>query len=270
MTERVSAFDEGQDLPPDMVLAGVEMMFRRKKAPWSPHEIAIVREHYPKGGLAAVKALLPYRTDDTIHWKARSIGVRALGYQRRTEQWTTTLFIDDAIRRYYLGTPRKGGLSKLAHQLNRPASWVSSRARHLGITPPRFKEQPWSDREIELLRQHAAKVPTTIAKILKRYGFTRSSGAVSVKLNRLRCDRSDDDNYTGTGLAALFGVRVNVVSGWIRQGWLKAQMKGTTREHDIYRIHHKAVRRFVIENAGAIDVRRVDKIWFIDLLAGPE
>jgi hypothetical protein len=252
-----------------LVLAGVELMFKAKPR-WSEADRAVMREHYPKGGLVAVRTLLPHKTEGAIYQMARELKLSAPGYKRQTERWMTTPHIDAAIRRYYSGTPRKGGLSKLAHQMGRPASWVSTRARQLGCAPPRFRELPWSDRELQLLRDNGAKIPVTIARILHKHGFRRTSGAVSNKLVQLHCDRSDDDHYSATSLAGLFGVAQPVVTGWIKRGWIKAKTKGTTREHDIFRIHRNAVRRFVIENAGAIDLRRVEKHWFIDMMAGGE
>jgi N6-adenosine-specific RNA methylase IME4 len=132
------------------------------------------------------------------------------------------------------GTPRKGGLSKLAHQLRRPASWVSSRARQLGCVAPRFRDPPWSDAEIDLLRRHAAKIPNTIARILRQSGYKRTAGAVSNKLVKLRCERIDENHYSATALAGLFGVNQHAVSSWIKKGLLIAKTKGTTREHDIF------------------------------------
>jgi hypothetical protein len=267
MTDSLARLDIPDDAKATLVLAGVETMFHAKLR-WNAEDIAVMREHYPKGGLVAVRPLLSHKTDGAIYQQARAMGVKAPGYKRKTERYFTTPHIDEAIRRYYHGTPRKGGLSKLAHQMQRPAAWVSLRARQIGCAPPRFRDAPWSEPEIALLRENAAKLPHTISRIMARYGFRRTSGAVSNKLMKLRCDRSSDDTYTGTALAELFNVSVQTVSGWIRKGWLKAQTRGTAREHDVYVIHHKAVRRFVIENAAAVDIRRVDKHWFIDLLAG--
>lgn len=256
-----------RDIPPDLVLAGVSTMFKAPKTRWAPEDDDIVREHYPKGGLAAVRPYLLHKTDCSIHWRARILKVKAPGYQRQVETYFSTPHIDEAIRRYYEGTPRKGGMAKLAHQLRRPASWVSARARQLGCVQPRFMEPDWSDAEVTLLRAHAAKVPQSISRVLARHGYRRTAGAINNKLRKLRCDRTDNEHYTSRQLADLFGVQQYVVSGWIKKGWLYAKGKGTDRENDIFAIHHKDVRRFVIENAAAIDIRRIEKHWFIDLLA---
>jgi hypothetical protein len=252
----------------DRFLARIEIKPAHKRPRWSASEIAIMRQHYPTGGAPRCRALLPERRTCAIHWRARTLGLSAPKNDGRAERIITTQFIDDAIRRYYVGTPKRGGLSKLAHQLHRPPAWVAARARRLGITREKFPSLPWSEPEIALLRQHAAKIPGNIEKILLRKGFRRTTGAIARMITLLHCDRSDDDHYTASGLAGLLGVQAKVVCGWIAKGWLKAQTRGTTREHDIYRIRHSNVRRFVIDNVGAVDLRRVDKYWFVDLIAG--
>lgn len=262
--DQVSRFDIPDETKAMLIVAGVETMFKARPR-WFPEDLAILREHYPKGGLAAVRPLLPHKTAGAIYVKAGALRLKAPLPPR--SNYTSTKFIDEAIKRYYLA-PKKGGLSKLAHQTNRPRTWISARARHLGIVPPRFQEKPWSEPEIELLHKHAPKLPGTIARILAKAGFKRSNGSIKQKLIKLRCDRSDDDTYSACGLAELFGVDEHLVLAWINKGWLKAQRKGSARQYDLYRIHRNSVRRFVSENAGAIDIRRVEKHWFIELLAG--
>lgn len=68
------------------------------------------------------------------------------------------------------------------------------------------------------------------------------------------------------------GVDAKVVTGWITKGWLKAQRRGTDRTEaqggDQWWIHRRDVRTFIIQNAAAVDLRKiVDKEWFVDLLA---
>lgn len=252
----------------DRFLARIEIKPAGGRPPWREFELNILRENYPTGGAPRCRQLLPNRGIGSIRWKARKIGLWAPKNDGRAERWTTTQFIDDAIRRYYANSPKRGGLARLAHSLHRPPAWISAQARRMGITREKFPCVPWTEPEIALLRQHAAKIPGNIEKIFLRKGFKRTTAAIARQIIVLHCDRSDDDNYTASGLAGLFGVQVRTVSGWIEKGWLKAQTRGTTRQNDIYRIHHANVRRFVIENVGAIDIRRCDKFWLIDLIAG--
>lgn len=250
-----------------LVLAGVEMMQRRKDH-WSERELAVLREHYPTGGASKCAEYLPSRTLGAIGWRARTMRLPKPPFKKHAPAFTSTPHIDATIKRFYQLNPKKGGLSKLAHQIGRPVAWCSRRAGDLGIQRPRFPSVEWTEREIELLRVNAWRTPGAIARILRRHGFHRSPNAVNLKLCRLRCDRTSDDMYTAFGLAELFGVDKSVVTAWIRKGWLKANKRGSEHPQASYAIHHRDVRRFVIENAGAIDIRCVEKHWFIDLLAG--
>jgi hypothetical protein len=51
---------------------------------------------------------------------------------------------------------------------------------------------------------------------------------------------------------------------------LKAKFRGTARTEqqngDIYLIREKDVRRFILERPTDIDLRKVDQLWFLDLI----
>ena len=234
---------------------------------WTEDEVAILRLYYPAGGLRACRRLLADKTDGAIYQKARLEGLNAPGFGGPREQWTSTPWLDDAIRRHYAGNPKKGDVGRLALRLHRPARWISHRARQLGVVPPRLREPPWSPQEIALLHKHAGKTLNRIVIVFRKHGFRRTTGAIKNALKRYPCDRIDDDNYTGRQFAELMGIDMHRVSAWIARGWLKAGRRGTSRDNDILAISRSAARRFIIENAGAIDIRRVEKFWFIDLLA---
>jgi len=55
---------------------------------------------------------------------------------------------------------------------------------------------------------------------------------------------------------------------WIEKGLLKASKKGTKRENDEWHIEDRHIRQFIVENVGIIDIRKVDKVWFVELLTG--
>lgn len=268
----MTEFNSFQENPALVVPARAITLDLRADVPrntfWTDAELAIIRHHYPRGGPSAVIALLPHKTDKAIYQKADELEIRAPNRRRDNRRWTTSVHIDDTIRRYYAGRPIKGGVERLGRQVGRPGRWVSHRARQLGITPPRFAPLPWSSDEDDLLRKLATRAPSTISKQFARAGFKRTPAAILHRLTKRHIDRTDDDHYSGRQLAELMGVTSNVVSGWIAKGWLIAKMKGTTREHDTFRIHRLAVRRFIIENVGTIDIRRVEKHWFVDLIAG--
>ena len=71
-------------------------------------------------------------------------------------------------------------------------------------------------------------------------------------------------------MAGLFGIDSHNVGKWIRFGWLTAEKRGTDRTAvqggDIWFIHHEQVYRFVLGHPEEIDLAKVDKLWFLDLV----
>jgi hypothetical protein len=78
--------------------------------------------------------------------------------------------------------------------------------------------------------------------------------------------------YNSRQLAECFGVSCSkTVTRWIELGHLKAERRGTNRLEiqggDMGFIHEKNIRQFIVENIALIDIRKVDKFWFVDMLA---
>jgi hypothetical protein len=124
---------------------------------------------------------------------------------------------------------------------------------------------------VSLLTKHSHKDPFRLARIFAARGFQRSATAIVVKRKRLGCNTLDPDHYTATALSLEFGVNPSTVASWCEKGWLKARRRGTERQAvqggDMWWIKVKDVRQFVIDHVGAVDLRKVDKVWFVDLLA---
>ena len=57
---------------------------------------------------------------------------------------------------------------------------------------------------------------------------------------------------------------------WIARGRLEADSRGAAwgkrQNGDSYLIREKDVRRFVLEHPSDIDLRKVDQLWFLDML----
>lgn len=256
--------------PAALALAALAGIKTRKE--WTNREEKVLREHFPAGGVPACLPLLPGRTESSIYQHAAKLRLKSQKQTRERQRWITNEYIDAAIRHVYQSDKlHTGVVTKLAKTLGRPTWWVKKRATALGLSTPRFKEPPWTPAEIELLEANAHKHPDRIRLIFKRRGFTRSTTAIVVKMKRLECDRTDHDHFTASALSKLFGVDAKVVTGWIAKGWLKAKRRGTDRVEvqggDMWWIHRRDVRAFVIDNVAAVDIRKVDKFWFVDLLA---
>lgn len=249
---------------------------------WTNREIAVIRELYPSGGLSACLAQLPGRTATAIYQVARRQGLVKLTREGKPpsvrNRWTSTPHIDEAIRRAYQGEPTSGAISRLAATLGRPRRWINCRAQSLGVAVPRFKEVPWSEEELDLLAAQVSQHPAVIQRNFRKAGFARTATAIAVKLKRLRIcvgAHGDDDHYTIAGLAEAFGCSQDTIRKWIKDGWLTAKKRKAVAQSAkpgddglMWRIDRRALRKFIVDNVAAVDFRKVDKFWFVDILTG--
>lgn len=238
---------------------------------WTGAEEKVLRAVYAQGGVAAAVPALPGRSAAAIYNRANQLKLKTAREASPRERWANSPQIDEAIRRVYQGAPRSGDIKQLALNVGRPRGYVSTRARALGLTQPRFKEPNWTGAEIAIVVAHASMCLQSIQRRLKRAGFARTATAIKVRLKRLGADRRDDDRCNARELSQLFGVDQSTVVGWIEKGWLKARhidADKTLGKGRNWSIHVRDVRRFVIDNVAAVDVRKVEKFWFVDLIAG--
>ncbi len=173
--------------------------------------------------------------------------------------------IRDAYRNQRLGD--RHALKRLSQEVGWPPYAIYRRGAELGVT--RAKEYPWSAAEEDLLERFGHLTPSGIQRRLAAAGYSRSVAAIQIKLNRNRI-KQNLDGYSATRLADAFGVDVHKILSWIRRGLLKAQPRGTDRVAaqggDIWWISQRNAKRFVLRAPEEIDLARVEKIWFLDLL----
>ena len=244
---------------------------------WTVREESILRAHYPTKGAIGCEEKLPGRTAYAIDQHARGMGLKPPnGHKNPRQFYSTSPQIDEAIRRIYQGDGHDGAVNDLARTLARPRWWIGHRAVKLGFKTPRFKQADWSEEEVEIIAGLSHRIPATIQKALARAGYKRSETAIIVKLKRIGAPtgrNADPDHYTGLQLARLFGVDLKTVTRWIAKGWLIAGRRGTDRTEqqggDEWWIHRRDVAAFIFANPAAVDLRKVEKFWFIDLLSQP-
>ena len=159
------------------------------------------------------------------------------------------------------------GLPRLAKKVGMPQWALKKRARDLGLA--RTKELHWSERELEILARYAWMSDERIRLKLKAAGFVRSVTGIHLKLKRMGF-KHDGNFYSANSLAQGLGIDSHAVTRWIRSGHLKAKLRGTARTEqqngDIYLIHEKDVRQFILAHPTDIDLRKVDQLWFLDLI----
>lgn len=189
---------------------------------------------------------------------------------RSRRKYVFTNQIDELIRAIYLdrrGAKTRPGIRVLAKKVGIPHWTLKKRARELGLA--RTKEKPWSEPELEILARYAWMSDERIRLKLKAAGYSRTVTGIHLKLRRMKF-KHDPGFYSANGLAQALGIDSHAVSRWIRSGHLKAKLRGTARGEkqngDIYLIFEKDVRRFILEHPTEIDLRKVDQLWFLDLL----
>lgn len=235
-------------------------------------ELKIIREHYPDGGAAACRALLPHLSIEQIYRAALVQGVR-LRHALPKRRYPPDERLDEAIRRLYLSSPARGEVSRFARSIGRPRSWVGSRAAALGVVRPRTAPLPWSAEEDALLEATAHLHPKSVATKLKALGASRSETAIVMRRKRLGMRaEGDPDRYSSRALGRVMGIDAKKVVRWITTGRLKAKRAGTARTEaqggDEWEIHRRDVRAFLISHLGDWDHRRCDQLWLVEILAG--
>lgn len=173
--------------------------------------------------------------------------------------------LTDEIRAVLLREYDSRNVRALAARFGLPAWVVSKWAGQLGVR--RTKEPRWSEADLAYLRTNLSRVGWV--GLAKHLGRTVVS--VQLKARRLAICKSAD-GFTQRGLAQLLGVDDHKVARWIDWGWLSAGRRSTDRVPvqggDIVRITEAAVRRFCRDHGEEIDLRRVDRQWFMALAFG--
>ena len=160
-----------------------------------------------------------------------------------------------------------------AEKIRYPRWKISRYAREQGWTARQKKEPDWTEKELEVLERSAHRHPEVIQRHLKRAGFSRSVTGIILKRKRMRF-LQNLGGYSAQAVAKCFGVDQHCITRWINLGWLKAQRRGHKRvpaqRGDYFYIKDKWIRDFILEYLPEIDIRKVDKYWFVDLLLGKD
>lgn len=249
----------------------------RPRRYWTNHEVETLRRVWPQGIEAALEAL-PGRSPAAIYTKASALGIKA-GHGDRVQgstkrrKYIPTPEIDAAIAEVYQGKPKSGAVNELAARLELPRWWVSKRARKLGLTVPRFKEPAWSAAEDELLVETFKYSPSHARRLFAKAGFKRTAVAIVNRRKRLGLRaRTRDDVYTASRVAKMLGLDPSTVTTWIEQGLIEAWLRGTKRTPqqggDGYYIAPGTLRKFIRDNPERIDLRKVDRLWFLAFAFG--
>ena len=166
-----------------------------------------------------------------------------------------------------------GEVKEFAAEHGLPRWKITRYAQEMGWSAKQKKAPPWTDRELKILKQSAHHCPDVIQRRLKKIGFNRSINSIVLKRKRMRF-LQNINGQSATSLAICLGEDSHFVLRAIRTGILKASKRIQNRTPqqggNAWLIKDKDVREFIINNVNLIDLRKVDKYWFVGLLTGED
>lgn len=181
----------------------------------------------------------------------------------------------EAIRRVYQTAAGKGQVKALARRFGYPREVITFYAQKQGwiARHGNAKEPPWSEKEMAILRVNAHLHPRRIQIRLIKAGFSRTLGAIESKRQRMGF-YTEHGMMSITQVALAFGVSYEVAKRWVQRGFLKATatggQSGGLYPGEVYLVSDKAIRDFILGYPNLVDLRKVNKEWFIDIVAGRE
>lgn len=179
--------------------------------------------------------------------------------------------ISEQIVKVYRRDTGNGQVRALALQIGYPRWKITRYAIQVGLIAKQKKEPDWTEREIEILKRYAHLSPERIQIKLKMKGFSRSVTGIVLKRKRMRFLKNLN-GMSATSLAECLGVDSHFILKAINAGRLKAEKRGTDRKEiqggDIWFIKEKNILNYVLTWLPEIDIRKVDKYWFVSLLTG--
>lgn len=182
--------------------------------------------------------------------------LRSRPNSRKRFFWTKEL--DTRLRDSYTRALTRGDLSASLNALQRltgfPRFVILARGAELGLSFVR--RRPWSDEELHFLKSNAGRL--SMKALAAR--LSRSYYSVKAAIRSMELDGRVTDGYSVDELMRTFGVGKATVHRWIIKGWI-------TRNEG--RITETSVLRFLRFRPHEYQLRRVDEIWFKELVFAP-
>lgn len=243
----------------------------RSRRFWTEEEKAIVRETYPVGGAAACLVKLPGRKIDSIYRLASTtLKLRAPRMPAVRQRHECTPELEQQIRDRWPSLTAKRSIPAFAAELEVPKWWLIKQAQRMGLTTLRHKEPPWTAAEEQLMTRVPLHDPHRAAQIFRANGFTRSPTSIVVKSKRLGLSRRYRETLSAGKAAAILGVDGKSITALCIDGTIKATRRESRRLPQQggapWSIEHAELRRYVLDHIASVDIRKVDKVAFVDLL----
>lgn len=232
---------------------------------WTDPEVALLRKNYPqKGGPWCAERLV--RPLTAIQDKAQLLGLCSATPRGGKTLRVSSGLIDEAIRTAYRQPKGTGAIDKVVRQYGVSRTYVSRRALKIGARTV-LNITPWSEEEIEILRQNAQASNKHISRLLAERGYRRTPSAVKTARSSGEVDRTESELHTTGDVARLLGVCPATPCSWVKRGLLTPE-PGTGAGEARVLISDLELARFIVTNPAAINLPKIEpsKEWFIDLL----
>lgn len=238
---------------------------------WSAKEDAIIRQHFADGGKTACEPLLRGRSGGAIEQRAHKLGLKK---KHRVDAIVVPEGFDETLRQFYQNGngKKRGECNAFADRMKVPRWWCSKRAAKLGLVMPHKKEPPWSPIEDALMREVPLHNPDKCSDIFRARGFPRSPTAIVVRAKRLDISRRFNEGLSATQAAEILGIDTKNFGAMCARGEVAARRLNDKRKEQQgghrWIIQPLDLRRFVLANLERIDLRKVEKFAFIQLVSG--
>mgnify|MGYP001105993405 CR=1 FL=1 len=198
----------------------------------------------------------------------RTIGMR--GVPTKRNKYVITPEMHAEIEKVYKQDTGNGQVAALARSVGLPRWKVTRYAMRQGwIAKSREGYPEWTETEEAQLQKLSRYTPAVIQRKMKEKGYHRTEAAIVLKMKRLNM-RQNLEGHSARDVARCLGVDDHFVTRAVKAGRLRATRRGTARNGrqggDQYWIRDEAVREYILNHLWEIDLRKVDKYWFVDLI----
>lgn len=185
-------------------------------------------------------------------------------------KYVITPELHEKIRKLYQNKTNSSGEVRAFAEKHKLPRWkITRHAIHQGWIAKQKKEPVWSDKELSILSRQAHHCPERIQIHLQKAGFRRSLTGIVLKRKRMRFLANIEGN-SASSLALCLGEDIHFVMNQIKRGHLKAKRRDQNRTEKqggpAWLIRDRDVREFIMNYPALIDLRKVDKFWFISIL----
>lgn len=239
--------------------------------PWSEAELEILRVNEVFSTAVVRKRLAAAgftRKNSSINSKRRDLQLTPEPFARR--KYRPTEAIDEAIRQAFgKKYERLGCIRGAVKATGWPKNAVIMRAVELGLTHPR-SDVPWTDAEEQLLEEYAHQsIPSIQIHLKQKLGKRRTQSSIAVKRSRMAL-LGNLHGMDLSHLATALGMGEVTVRRWLETGEIRAILRFPELQsvgRHVWFFPNEEIRRFILEHLEVIDLARVEKFWFVDLIA---